>query len=225
MNRNLVVVLMMIAATVSASAQKKNEPIDPKAREAYIQLHDQMLSWARTAIVPQARTWKAQLDAAMEPADLQQLNALRARASALNARRITIMKSMGDAWRADNQEGIKAGKQQLYSLLPEGLMLLEELRPLGLKYRSTLEAIGTDARPYLKEWKKEGMERFQSWRTQNSAVLGDGSVRKGGMHKMGHFGKIGGNRKLGAALFMLWDGGDLDGQIGAESLLDMPALD
>ena len=224
MNRSVVVALMMICAAVSAQAQKKHDPIDPKAREAYIQLHDQMISWARTEIVPQARTWKARLDAAMEPADLQTLNGLRARAAALNVRRITIMKSMGEAWRSDNQEGIKAGKQQLYSLLPEGMMLLEELRPLGLKYRSTLEAIGTDAQPYLKEWKKSGMERYESWRQQNSAVLGEGH-RPLGKHRMGGNGKFAGNKKLGAALFMLWDGGDLAGQIGAESLLDMPALD
>lgn len=225
MNRFPVVVLMLVFAAAVAPAQKTCRVVTPEARAAYIQLHDQMLGWARSEVLPQARTWKARLDGAMEPADLQSLNALRARAAELNVRRIAIMKTMADAWVADNQEAVKAGRKELFTLLPQGLMLLEDLRPLGEKYRSTLEEIGTDARPMMKVWKTDATERYNVWRQQNSAILGshDRTHEGKGHRGMARFG--GNHRKLGAALFMLWDGGDLAGQIGAESLLQVPGLE
>jgi hypothetical protein len=228
MRTSAAVLLMLLLSAAVAPAQKTAESVDPKAREAYIQLHDQLVGWVRSDILPVARTWKTRLDEAMDRSDLEKLNALRARAAALNARRMEYTKAMADAWHAEDYDALKASRQQLKALLPEGLMLLEELRPLGLKYRSTLESIGADAKPIMEEWKKEGIQRYQNWMVSNREAIGNVPFPKGaGVGHMGWLAKFGPEqrKKMAAALFMLWDGGDLAGQLVPQGSLGMPALD
>jgi hypothetical protein len=219
---------MLLLSAAVAPAQKSAQAIDPKAREAYIQLHDQMVEWVRSEILPTVRTWKTTLDEAMDRSDLDQLNALRKRAAALNARRIEYTKAMADAWRAEDYEALKASRNQMKALLPEAMLLLQELKPLGLKYRSTLEAIGEKAHPIMTEWKRAGIERFQNWMLTNREAIGDAPFpRIGGIGQMAWLAKLGPEqrRKIGAAIFMLWDGGDLATQIVPEGTLGMPELE
>ena len=220
--------LMLLLSAAVAPAQKNENKMDPKAREAYLQLHDQMVDWAREAILPTARGWKTRLDEAMDRSDLEALNGLRTRAAALNARRIEYTKAMADAWRAEDYDALKASRAQMKALLPEAMLLLQELKPLGLKYRSTLEAIGETAKPVMADWKKEGIERFQQWMMQNREAIGDAPVpHVGGIGQMGWLAKLGPEqrKKIGAALFMLWDGGDLASQLVPAGTLGMPELD
>jgi hypothetical protein len=208
----IVALLALVVGSVSAQDRMHHTP-DPAKMEAHKELMGTLKEYARANVLPQLTTWKGQLDGAMSADDLQKLNTLRARAAELRDKGISQMRTMREAWTAENYDQIKAMRQQMKEIKAEHRALLEELKPLAEKYRSTLEAIGQESKPKVQNWKAEGKALVEKWMAEHKDEVGDMPRHMGGMmmHGFGHkFGKMGKEMrgKMMAAHFMLWDGTD-----------------
>ena len=203
--------------------------------QAAAELRQKLVGWAESNVVPTLTAWKSRLDAAMAPEDLRALNLLRVRARALQKEMITNGMAMRDAWHLENYTALKSTRDKMKQLMESGRALLEELKPIAVKYRSTLEGIGAEAKPIVEGWKKQGKEIVRQWREQHprpdGANGGDAPpAEMGGMGPMGMRGGLLGRlpmdvrSKLAAARFMLWDGQTSPGSFSDE-LDDMPELD
>ncbi len=204
-------ILALAAGAASAQETKPHTP-DPQRTAALTELFGTLTTWARAEILPSLTEWKGTLDRAMEPADLQQLNALRTRAAALKKRAMEHVRGMRKAWESEDYDALKTHREALKGMKKERKEIFEELAPLGRKYRSTLESIGESAKPKVQEWKTEGKEKVMTWLAANREKLGDSPGRLGGMLKgwqkfSGFKGDM--KKKMVAARFMLWDGSDL----------------
>jgi hypothetical protein len=200
-----------IGVAIAQEGPAHRKPLEPKAMEARKDLIDQIKKFARAEILPQMGAWKSQLDRGMSAEDLQSLNALRARASALQARAIDAGKGMRDAWKGENYDALKADRQKMKDIVSERDKLFQDLVPLAEKYRPLLETIGADARPKLEDWKSRGIAIFQKWSADHKDEL---SGMRGMGHMMGGLGGFmgpmgrGDHQKMMVARFMLWDGND-----------------
>jgi hypothetical protein len=195
----------------TAQAQRPDRQPDPQRVEAVKELRETMKSWTQSTIVPVLGRWKAQLDGAMEPTDLQKLNELRSRAASLKKERMEHVVAMREAWKNEDYASLKSHREALKGMRDKRKELMEQLKPLAMKYRSTLEEIGKTAKPQVEQWKQEGKAKVETWAAQHQDVLDGKGGKFKGMWK--HWGKFAGldndtKRKMAAARFMLWDGGD-----------------
>ena len=91
--------------------------------------------------------------------------------------------------------------------------LLKQLKPLGLKYKSTLVEIGKDARPFSKVWQEEVKKIVAGWylKHQDDLSAAHKKAFAKGLEKLKLLAGLdaGLKAKLAAARFMLWDGNDL----------------
>jgi hypothetical protein len=221
MKRTLLALTLAALTIGTAAAQDRTRTPDPKVSEARKELIESVKKFALGEILPQLTAWKSQLDGAMSAEDLKALNALRSRATALQSRAIEYGRAMGEAWKSENYEALKANREKMKKLGEEHKALFEELKPLAIKYRSTLEAIGQDARPKVEGWKEQGKEIFQKWVADHKDQLADMK----GMHRMipGGLGWMGhGDKKAMVARFMLWDGSDFISRL--EQQMTQPGL-
>ena len=227
MKRNALVMLAMGLMAAGASAQTQQghhgPQMDPKMMEAMKDLHNTMSSWAQTNVLPTLKSWKAKLDGSMSAADLNTLNGLRSRAAELRKDAMAAGMAMHQARQGENYDAMKENRDKMKELGDKRKAIMQELKPLAEKYRSTLETIGQEAKPKVEEWKKSGIEIAQKWYQDHKDVLGD---RGQGMlgHGLGMLGRLDDatRRKIVAAYFMLWDGGDpieqLQQEMGAPNL-------
>lgn len=200
----------------------RGKEMDPKTAAAFKALHQELATWGRANVLPQLRTWKGQLDGAMSADDLRTLNDLRTRAAAVNKEKMALMAQKHAARENDNRAEAKDIREKMKAIHEKRQQIATELKPLAEKYRSTLMAIGEEAKPKAEEWKEEGKKIATNWMNAHKDELGEHPM--GGLHHMGRlFGGFKGGRigKGIAARFMLWDGGDLIEQMQQE----MPGMD
>lgn len=195
----------------TATAQKPERQPDPQRAEAVKELRETMKSWTQSTIVPVLSQWKAKLDGAMEPADLQKLNELRSQAASMKKEAMEHATAMREAWKNEDYGTLKSHRDALKGMRDKRKALMEQLKPLAMKYRSTLEEIGKTAKPQVEQWKQEGKEKVEAWTAQHQDLLGGNDGRFKRMWK--RWGKFTGidndtKRKIAAARFMLWNGGD-----------------
>lgn len=225
--------LLLAVGATAVIAQKPDRTPDPQRLEARKELMEKMRSFAKTDILPELTRWKAQLDQAMTPADLQKLNGLRARAAALKKEMIASGIGMAKAWKGEDYDALKQNRDKMKSLMQERKSIMEELKPLATTYQSTLESIGTEAKPKMEAWKEKGKSIFQEWASSHKDQMGDRPHMKMGGHGFG--GGIGGGlghffggmdnvskKKMMAAHFMLWDGSDFTKD--ADQMLNQPGM-
>lgn len=226
LNTLMMVLALGVLTVASATAQEREGAM--RNLGLYKELITTLKSWAKTNVVPQLRTWKGQLDAAMSADDLAKLNALRARATQLRKEAVATGKAMHEAWKAENYDALKQAREKMKGYREQRDVLFAELKPLAVKYSSTLMAIGADAKPKAAAWKEEGKKIAMKWIADHKEELGDHPMPP--LHRMhGMMGLGGGMRKkVMAAYFMLWDGGDfiddLD-QMNGQGGGDLPDLD
>lgn len=215
--RTIVAALAALAVGIGSVAIAQPKPAhkpDPKRQEARQQLRQTMLDWTRTAIIPTLNQWKSQLDAAMSAEDLATLNGLRSRAAALRKQGMTHRSGMHQAWQQEDYTALKTHREALRGMREQLRTLLGELKPLAIKYRTTLQQIGETARPQVKEWRNEGKQKLEEWMAAHSEELGDhplgkfqhGMPWKGWGKMFGMGGEM--RKKVAAARFMLWNGDD-----------------
>ena len=213
LNRMAVAVALCALTVSTASAQLRDgkpraaKP-DPAKMEVYKELFGTLKDWAKTNVVPQLRTWKSRLDGAMSAEDLATLNGLRARAAQLRKEAMATGMEMQKAWKSENYDALKASREKMKGYGEARKALFTELKPLAVKYATTLQAIGEEARPKVESWKEQGKEIAMQWIAKNKDRIGDGGFPH--MRNMGKMMGIGGGMraKAAAAYFMLWDGED-----------------
>lgn len=176
------------------------EPKSPARQE----LHTQLVQFAKTEVFPSLRQWKSELDAAMTPTDLDALNALRSKAAELRKQARSYGKSMRDSWKSEDYAELKSSRDGMKSLGDQRDKLFAELKPIAVKYASTLKSIGEVAKPKVEGWKEKGKQIFKTWAESHQDELKDGKQfpKQWGFWK--HFGD--GDKRKAVARFMLWNG-------------------
>ncbi|MFN8360073.1 MAG: T9SS type A sorting domain-containing protein [Candidatus Kapaibacterium sp.] len=193
--------LLLVAAAVflSSTALSARSDDHEAARQA---LRTQLSQFAKSTVFPSLNVWKSQLDRAMQPDDLQALNALRDRAAGLRKQGKQALKSMHEAWKNEDYTALKSSRDQLNVLMQERDKLFGELKPIAIKYKETLKTIGETAKPKVKEWKERGREIVKSWAESHPDIAAHTRGMKGGfLARLG-----GGDKKVAVARFMLWNG-------------------
>jgi hypothetical protein len=213
MKKTLILVLALVVC-IGATAFSQGQVLDQKTKDALKELYKEIRAYAQEKIIPTMREWKDGLDRSMTREDLVALNALRDRATQLKARTTRVTLALRKAVEANNVSDIRLYRQKLAALTTERQDLLKDLKPLGVKYKSTLERIGNAAKPYGKEW-KDGIKRIGvAWYAthNNDLSVGFKAALVKGLEKLNMLGALIGDDmkgKLAAARFMLWDGQDL----------------
>ncbi len=192
--------LLLVAAALFVSISVLSARSDEQ-QAARHELRTQLSQFAKSTVFPALNTWKSQLDGAMQPDDLKALNALRDRASELRKQRKQAMKSMHESWQNEDYTTLKSSRDQLEALKQERDKLFAELKPLAIKYKETLHAIGETAKPKVKEWKEKGREIVKSWAESHPDMAAGARGFKGGF-----FSRLGDDKKAAVARFMLWNG-------------------
>jgi hypothetical protein len=90
--------------------------------------------------------------------DLGALNVLRDRAVQLKAKGERLILALRKAMQNKNWNDISTYRQNIKALATERQELLKDLKPLGVKYKTTPESIGKESKPYSKEW-KDGIKK------------------------------------------------------------------
>lgn len=193
--------LLLVAAALFLSISVLSARSDEQ-QAARHELRTQLSQFAKSTVFPSLNVWKSQLDLAMQPDDLKALNALRDRASDLRKQRKQAMKSMHESWQNEDYTTLKSSRDQLEVLKQERDKLFAELKPIAIKYKETLQAIGETAKPKVKEWKEKGREIVTSWAESHPDMAAKARGFKGGF--LSHLGK--GGKKAAVARFMLWNG-------------------
>ncbi len=225
--RSPIVLALMAAAALPAIAQSTDRA-NPQQDPARGELRTTLTNWAKAEVIPQLLTWKRTLDGAMSAADLDALNRLRARATALRTEFIANALEMRKAWADEDYTALKGARDRMKELASARTALMQELKPLAITYRSTLESIGAQAKPRVAEWKARGKEIVKAWAASRKDGAGDAPMWHGrapfdgkmGMWKMNEEMR----KKIMVARFMLWDGGEPAYPTDDLGLDDMPEL-
>lgn len=215
-----VVALIGLAVGVAMAAQPDHGgpggpcKRDPKMAEAYKGLFAALKSWGTTTVLPQLREWKGDLDGAMSAEDLRTLNDLRARSAALRTEKAAIGGEMRAARQSDDKAAAEAAHEKMKGLHEKHKAIADELKPLAAKYRSTLEQIGSEAKPKMESWKEEAKAIATKWFEENKSNFSEDQVGRmhHGMKMFGHFGGGRMGHRM-VARFMLWDGNNLIDQM------------
>lgn len=225
--RSPIVIALIAAAALPAIAQNTDRA-NPQQDAARGELRSTLTNWAKAEVVPQLLAWKHTLDGAMSPADLDALNRLRARASALRSEFMANALEMHNAWKDEDYAALKGARDRMKELASARTALMQELKPLAISYRSTLESIGAQAKPRVSEWAAKSREIVKAWAASRKDGGGDGPMWHGhapfdgkmGMWKMNEEMR----KKIMVARFMLWDGGEPAYPADDLGLDDMPEL-
>lgn len=216
MKRFAIVFALLALMAMPAAAQRHDRMkwFDEATMNAAKQLAANLISWARADVIPEVQNWKNQLDNAMDPADLTKLNELRRKATALKARQTSLHKSVRDAWKSEDYNALKSAREEIKKLHAERKVIVEQLKPIAMANRATLESIGVTARPKIKEWIEQARAIGQRWYEANSSVINPMAAAAIGrlmQHKGDLFALVEPKLRTKAAVarFMLWNGDDV----------------
>jgi hypothetical protein len=187
--------LMLINSTVRAE-----QPQSAVRQE----LHAKLSQFAKAQVFPSLREWKSRLDGAMTAADLATLNGLRSRAAELRKQALSYTKSIHSAWKSEDYTALKSSRDGMKTLAEQRDNLFGELKPIAIKYASTLKSIGEVAKPKIETWKEQGREIFKTWAESHKDELKSGKnfPNHGGFWKQ----FADGDKRKAVARFMLWNG-------------------
>jgi hypothetical protein len=212
MKKSLLLIALMLL--VGSLAFSQSRVLDQKTKDALKELYKEVRDYAQGNIIPKMKEWKSTLDQSMTTADLRALNVLRDRAAQLKAKGIRLRLALRKAVETNTASDIRLYRQKIQALTTERDDLLKDLKPLGVKYKSTLESIGKEGKPYGKEW-KEGIKNVGvTWYAghKDDLTMGFKAALGKAIERMQMLGAMLGEEtkgKLAAAKFMLWDGQDL----------------
>ena len=208
--------LLFIALVVfiSSNAFSQGRVFDQKTKDALKELYKGVREYAQGNIIPKMKEWKGTMDHSMTADDLVTLNMLRDRAAQLKAKGKRLTLALRKAVQNNNPSDIRMFRQKIKALGTERQELLKDLKPLGVKYKATLESIGKEAKPYGKEWregvKTVGLAWYETHKADLTArfraALGKAIER---LKMLGGMMDGAMKAKIAAAKFMLWDGRDL----------------
>ncbi len=209
-----VVLLIALVVFIGSNAFSQGRVLDQKTKDALKELYKGVRDYAQGNIIPKMKEWKGTLDHAMTADDLVALNALRDRAAQLKVKGKRLTLALKKAVQNNNPSDIRRYRQMIKALATERQALLKDLKPLGVKYKATLQSIGKEAKPYGKEWKdgikKVGLAWYENHKTDLTvgfrAALGKAIER---LKTLGGMMDGATKAKIAAAKFMLWDGQDL----------------
>lgn len=206
-----ITLLMLVAMT--ASSQTPVRPIDPKAKEALKELFKDVRTWAQSTIIPKMKEWKGKLDDAMSPEDLQALDALRGQATRLKAAARTLAADVRAARLTKDTQTLRELRAKGKVLKDKRNEMLKNLKPLAVKYKSTLQELGKEAKPLGKEWRAASKKMVKEWYDAHKNDFGPGFRRvfAKAIQRLKTVNGLGEDlkAKIAAARFMLWDGKDL----------------
>ncbi|MCX6145187.1 MAG: T9SS type A sorting domain-containing protein [Ignavibacteriales bacterium] len=206
--------LIALVVFIGSSAFSQGRVLDQKTKDALKELYKGVRDYAQGNIIPKMKEWKGTLDRSMAPADLRALNALRDRAAQLKMKGTRLALALKKAMQNNNASDIRMYRQKIKELATDRQALLTDLKPLGVKYKATLESIGKDAKPFGTEW-KAGIKRVGlRWYEVHKEDLSVGfkAALAKAIERLKTLGALMGDDmkgKLAAAKFMLWDGQDL----------------
>ena len=211
------ILLLTLFLVLPASGQPRSKPIDPKTKDALKELFTEVRTWAQDNVIPKMREWKGKLDHAMSPEDLQALNVLRDQAAGLKSAERKFAREVRAARQAKDMRELRALRAKGKLLKEKRNEILRNLKPIALKYKSTLQELGKEAKPIGKEWRDESRKMVKEWYEAHKSGLGPGFKRVFAI-AVQRLRKLNGldedlKAKIGAARFMLWDGKDLP-QVG-----------
>jgi gas vesicle protein len=207
------IVLLTLLLAMSALGQAPSRPIDAKTKDALKELFNELRTWAQGNVIPKMREWKGRLDNAMSPEDLQTLNALRDQATRLKNAGRKLAADVRAARRAKDVRELKALRAKGKLLKEKRNEILKDLKPIALKYKSTLQELGKESKPLGKEWRGESRTMVKEWYEAHKSDFGPG-FRRIFANAVQRLRKLNGpdenlKAKIAAARFMLWDGKDL----------------
>lgn len=199
---------------IGSTAFSQGRILDQKTKDALKELYKEVRDYAQENIIPKMKEWKGTLDHSMTRDDLGALNALRDRAAQLKTKGKRLTLALRKAVENNNPTDIRKYRQMIKALADERTELLKDLKPLGVKYKATLESIGKDAKLYGKEWKQGIQKVGRAWYENNKADLSVGFKALLGkaidrLKMLGALMDDAMKAKIAAAKFMLWDGKDL----------------
>lgn len=214
MKRRALVALMLALFLGSAAfSQTPVNPRDQKAKQALIQLFKELRDWAQSEIIPKMKDWKTKLDNSMSSEDLSVLNKLRDEATQLKQKGKRYAAALKTATNNNNAANVRLIKAKIKELVAQRDALLKDLKPLGTRYKPTLEEIGKDAKTYAGIWKEDIKKLVTTWYAdhQSDLTMGYRRVFAKGLERLKALAGIDPTlrAKISAARFMLWDGKDL----------------
>ena len=212
MKKSLLLIALLVF--VGSNAFSQGRVLDQKTNAALKELYKGVRDYAQGNIIPKMKEWKGALDRSMDPADLRDLNALRDRAGQLKVKGTRLALALRKAVQNNNASDIRLYRQKIKELATDRQALLTDLKPLGVKYKATLERVGNDAKPFGTEWKAGIMRVGLRWYEVHKDDLSVGFKAALGkvIERLKTLGAMMGDdmkAKLAAAKFMLWDGQDL----------------
>ena len=208
------IILAALFLCLSVTMQAQQEwPKDPAKAEAVEELRAKIVSFFQNSVEPEMLTWKAQLDAALSPQDLQALNILRKEAKGMKLDEQKANRQMKKAWRDEDYDALKKNRDSKKDIAKDRKELLADLKPIAVKYKSTLVAIGDAAKPKAAVWKAEGKKLVEAWVAKYKDTFGEDGMKQALTLLQQKFAGIPGldketKAKVAAAKFMLWDGSD-----------------
>jgi hypothetical protein len=212
--KRIVVIAVLLGLVIAAPAfSQPSKPVDQKSLLVLKELFQQLRDYAQTNIIPKMKELKTKLDNSMSSDDLQSLNKLRDQATQMKEEGKKDALLLKKAWTNNNIDDVKLYAGKIKELKNGRDDLLKALKPLGLKYKTTLEELGNDAKPSAKVWQQEVMKIVAGWylKHQGDLTANYRSALAKGLEKLKTVAGLdaGLKTKLAAARFMLWDGNDL----------------
>jgi len=208
----LAVVPLLLAGSHAVFAQG-GVRLDSTSKEAFKALFRDLTDWAQENIIPTVREWKTSFDNSLSREDLRLLNSLRDRATQMknDGRRYAL--ALRRALQNNNPERARFFRRKLEALKQDRQALLNDLKPIALRYKTGLERIGAVAKPHVREWKAELGRIGREWYQQHQQDLSPVAKRalRRALAKMKLFDQTdeATRAKIAAARFLLWDGSDL----------------
>jgi len=208
----IVTVLLGFLTATSAFSQTAN-PADQKSLLALKELFQQLRDYAQTNIIPKMKELKTRLDHSMSSDDLQSLNELRDHATQMKEEGKKDALLLKKAWQSNNMRNVKLYVGKIKELKGQRDEMLKDLKPLGLKYKTTLLEIGKDAKPSSKTWQADVKKIVAGWFVKHQGDLSTDHKKLFAkkVQKLKLLAGMGADLKarLAAARFMLWDGNDV----------------
>ncbi len=213
MKKVLAIAVLLGLMVASPAFSQTPNPADQKSLLALKELFQQLRDYAQANIIPKMKELKTRLDNSMSSDDLQSLNKLRDQAAQMKEEGKKDALLLRKAWRSNDIIDAKLYRGKLKDLMTGRKELLKDLKPLGVKYKSTLEELGKDAKPSLKVWMEDIKKIIAAWYLNHQGNLSPDHKKAfvRGVEKLKVFAGLDANlkAKLAAARFMLWDGNDL----------------
>ena len=212
MKRSLLFIALVVF--IGSNAISQGRVLDQKTKDALKELYTGVRDYAQGNMIPKMKDWKGTLDHSMTAGNLVALNELRDRAAQLKAKGKRLTLALRKAVQNNNPSDIRKYRQMIKALATDRQGLLKDLKPLGVKYKATLESIGKEAKPYGREW-KEGIKKVGlAWYEthKDNLTVGFKAALRKAIEKLKMLGAMMGEEmkgKIAAAKFMLWDGQDL----------------